>query len=394
MIMDHLGHWRASGRRIRKANFGLIAGIILAGMAIFCVWEVRAAGISTLSKSQVLFSKSTPLIPTRMVYLTTTPVATPTPTPTALSTPEAVRITSGGCCPYPAWSPDSRWVLFLDRPSEDAPAGLYSAPANGGAVTLVHPRVGVYNADWTLLAYSQGEETIVERIADRSRWSIPSKGSTARFSPSSAYVSWDVISSGISFPDLRQRGIWIARTDGSEAREVVTVNGGDFIGWDEGEEAIFVSGRLAPYSPAGIWRISLDDGAGRLLMEIDRVRSALISPGGGWIAFIIAFDPDPTRNGLWLVQTDGSSNRKLDLFGAYRWRQEGILLVIPLELEAEGPSLWQVDTSTGEAIRLTDPKYTKLPIANNDWQPSPDGGSIIFLSHQDRNLWLLPLPEP
>jgi hypothetical protein len=394
MIMDHLGHRRASGRRIRKVFFGLIAGVILVGTAMFCVREGRAAGSPLAGESHVLRSRSTPLIPTRIFNLAPTPVASPTPAPTALSAPEAVRLTSGGCCAYPAWSPDSHWVLFFDRPAEDAPAGLYSVPANGGAVTLVHPRVGVYNPDWTLLAYTQGEGTIVERLADASRWSIPSEGCTVRFSPGSSYVTWGVISSGISFPDLRQRGIWIARVDGSGAREIVTVNGGDLIGWDAGEEAIFVSGRLAPDGPAGVWRIAMEDGAGRLLMAVDRVRSALISPSGGWIAFIVAFDPDPTRNGLWLVQTDGSSVRKLDLFGAYRWRREGELLIIPLDMQAEGPSLWQVDSSTGETVRLTDPKHTKLSIANNDWQPSPDGASIVYLSFQDRNLWLLPLPEP
>ncbi len=394
MIMDYLGHRRVSGRRIRRAFFGLIAGVILVGMAMFYVRDVRAAGGLIPGESQPLRSRSTPLIPTRDLNLTPSPIPSPTPAPTALFAPDAVRLTSGGCCAYPAWSPDSRWVLFLDRPSENAPAGLYSVPANGGMVTLVHPGVGVYNPDWTLLAYTQGERTIVERLADSSRWFIPSEGNTIHFSPSSSYVTWDVISSGISFPDLRQRGIWIAHADGSGAREIVTVNGGDFIGWDAGEEAILVSGRLSPNSPAGIWRIAVKDGAGRLLIEVDRVRSALISPGGDWIAFIVAFDPDPTRNGLWLVRTDGSSTRKLEFFGAYRWRREGELLVIPLGLEPEVPSLWQVDSSTGETIRLTDPKYTKLPIANNDWQPSPDGTSVVFLSYQDRNLWLLPLPEP
>jgi hypothetical protein len=394
MIMDHLGRQRANRQRTRKASLSLIAGIILLGWAMFCVWEVRAAGVLIPGVSHPLRSRSTPLAPTCILNLTPSPTASPTPAPTALSTPEAIRLTSGGCCAYPAWSLDSRWVLFLDRPSQDAPAGLYSVPANGGAVTLVHPRVGVYNADWTILAYSQGERTIVERIADGARWSIPSEGNTVRFSPSSSFVTWDVTSSGISFPDLRQRGIWIARRDGSGAREIVTVNGGNFIGWNAGEDAILVSGRLAPNSPGGIWRIAMADGAGRLLLEADRVRSALISPGGNWIAFIITFDPDPARNGLWLVRTDGTSIQKLDLFGAYRWRREGELLVIPMDMNAQGPSLWQVDAGTGEITRLTDPKDTKLPIANNDWQPSPDGASIVFLSAQDRNLWLLPLPEP
>jgi hypothetical protein len=174
----------------------------------------------------------------------------------------------------------------------------------------------------------------------------------------------------------------------------VTVNGGDFIGWIGSEDGIVVSGRLAPYGPSGIWRISVEDGAGVLLKEIENPRDALLSPDSGWLAFTIAFDQDSELNGLWVMRTDGSMAKKLDMFGAYRWRSAGVLLVIPLDLEALGPSLWQVDVTSGESYQLTDPINTSLPIANNSWEPSPDGTRIVFLSSLDRNLWVLELPEP
>jgi hypothetical protein len=163
------------------------------------------------------------------------------------------------------------------------------------------------------------------------------------------------------------------------------VNGGDFIGWIGREDAIVVSGRLAPYGPSGIWRISVEGGAGVLLKEIENPRDVLLSPDGGWMAFTIAFDQDSELNGLWVMRFDGSMAKK---------RSAGALLVIPLDLEALGPSLWQVDVTSGESYQLTDPISTSLPIANNSWEPSPDGTRIVFLSSLDRNLWVLELPEP
>jgi hypothetical protein len=321
-------------------------------------------------------------------------ISTKTPAPLSFSQPKVFRLTSGGCCPYPSWSRDSSWVPFLDRPGPDEPAGLYAIPTNGGEVSLIVERVGVYSKDWSRVAYQDGNRTIVERWADIRRWEIPNEGRQVLFSPSGQWVEWEVISRGIKFPDLRQRAIWLATYDGKQAREVVTVNGGEFVGWARDEDAIIVTGRLAPYGPSGIWRISIEDGAGLLLLEIENPRRALLSQESGWVAFTITFNTDNELNGLWVMRTDGSMLKKLDMFGAYRWRREGVLLVIPLDLESPGPSLWQVNTSNGESLQLTDPAYTSLPIANNDWVPSPDGTRIVFLSSFDRNLWILELPEP
>ena len=328
------------------------------------------------------------IIPT----LTKTPARTPTPTPVTVL--EATRLTSGGCCPYPSWSPDSKWIPFLDRPGPYKPAGLYAVPANGGEIILVVERVGVYSRDWSQVAYRQDGQTLVERWADGTRWEIPNEGRTIRFSPSGQAIEWEVMSHEASFPDLRQRAIWLANFDGTQAREVVTVNGGQFVGWARNEEEIIVTGRLAPYGPSGIWRISVEDGAGRLLLDMEHPRSPLLSPDGDWLAFTVAFDLEEELNGLWVMRTDGSMVRKIEMYGAYRWRREGVLLVIPLNLEDPGPTLWQIDVVSDETYKLTDPAVTSLPIANNDWQPSPDGTQIVFLSAEDRNLWVLPLPEP
>ena len=55
------------------------------------------------------------------------PTATPTPTPSPTPTPQAIlrQLTSGGCCVQPSFSPDSSKVLFVDKPSETVPPGVY-----------------------------------------------------------------------------------------------------------------------------------------------------------------------------------------------------------------------------------------------------------------------------
>lgn len=374
---------------------GLLRGKVrVLPILVICLIDITVCVVAVAMSGNAFASPLGKVDPQHSTFVISQRIATTTPTPQSYSQPKLFRLTSGGCCPYPSWSQDSSWVPFLDKPGPNESAGLYAIPANGGDVSLIVERVGVYSKDWSRIAYQDGNRTIIERWADMKRWEIPNEGRKVRFSPSGQWVEWEVISRGIKFPDLRQRAIWLATYDGRQAREIVTVNGGEFVGWTRDEDAIIVTGRLAPYGPSGIWRISIEDGAGLLLLEIENPRRALLSPESSWLTFTITFNTDSELNGLWVMRTDGSMLKKLDMFGAYRWRMEGILLVIPLDLESPGPSLWQVDASNGELIQLTDPTITSLPIANNDWVPSPDGTRIVFLSSCDRNLWVLELPEP
>ncbi|HEY44807.1 MAG TPA: hypothetical protein G4O11_12565 [Anaerolineae bacterium] len=365
--------------------------LVIVAAILTCVLAVYVGGVAYASPTWSEDSKSILFYPTPPTP-TWTPVRTPTPTVIGVQTP--FRLTEGGCCPYPSWSPDSRWIPFLDHPGRYEPAGLYAIAANGGEVVLIVERTGIFSRDWSRVAYLDSGRTFVERWADGKRWEIPNEGRSVRFSPSGQLIEWEVMSRGIEFPDLRQQAIWLANYDGTDAREIVTIMGGEFVGWINGEQEILVTGRLAPYGPSGVWKISIEDGAGQLLLEVDRVRSPLLSLGTDWLAFTVAFDTREEQNGLWVMRTDGSFSKKLGIFGAYRWRHEGVLLVIPLDLELPGPTLWQVDVLSGNAWRLVDLSSASLRIASNDWQPSPDGEKMVFRSAEDQNLWVLELPIP
>ena len=328
------------------------------------------------------------------------PVA-PTPTPETFfspvplehAPPSIMSLSEEGCCVGSSWSIDSEWILFFDKPSPDDPMGLYGIPFLGGDVTLFNPRVGSYSQDWSLVAYNEAGVTYVERWADGSRWSIPSEGRQVHISPNGEHVLWEIGSRAITSPDRRQRMTWVSSVDGSEPHELLTLHGGSFIGWI-GDDSILVSGRLAPPDPAGLWKISISDGAAQLLFDTVKPHSVLLSPGGEWLAFTVAFENIPARNGIWAVRTDGRLSIKLPVYGSYRWRSDGQLLIIPLDINELSPFVLQFDLEQDHIWRITDPEETPLSIANNDWQISPDGKKMVFLSAIDGNLQVLYLPSP
>lgn len=317
--------------------------------------------------------------------------AAPTETPSPV--PQPIRLTEGGYCLHPFWSPDSQRVAFIDRPGL-SPAAVYAVPLTGGPPELVTRRVGLFSPDWSLMAYRVEQDTFVERLEDRQRWVIPNGGRAVMFSASGRTIAWEVATRAAVHPDLRHRTIWTASPNGLGAEVLIQVIGGHLIGWVEGEEAVLVSGRVSAGGSPGIWRVSVYDGTVALLAEVHTPRDPLLSPGGGWLAYHVAFSADPEENGLWVLPTSGGEPRQLSGFGAYRWRAEGELLLIPLDLEGLGPALLQINVATGRSSQLTDPASTRLSIASNEWEPSPDGRWIVFASAEDGNLWLLDLGSP
>ena len=328
-----------------------------------------------------------------VVTATPTPAFAPEVIELTASNPEAVQITEDGCCPYPDWSSDSEWVLFVDSEGKEGP-GLYGVPAAGGPATFLTARVGSYSEDLSLVAYPEAGLVYVERWAIGDRWLVPSEGREVFLSHENEWIAWEYGSTSIQDQDLKQRTIWIATIRGEDARELVTVHGGRFLDWIDHGKAILVSGRLSPLSPSGIWRVDRDSGAATLLFSTDRARDVLISAEGEWLVLTVAFQSDRSKNGIWVLRTDGSFTTRLPVYGSYRWKQEGQLLIIPYDFEAQGPYLWQIDIKADQIWALTDPEKTELPIGNNDWQPSPDGNKVVFYSHNDDSLWVLDLPKP
>lgn len=317
--------------------------------------------------------------------------------PTQPPTVELRPLTSGGCCVQPFWSPDSQRVLFIDRPAPDAPAGLWSVDLQGGAPQFASDRLGIYSNDQQLRAFPEAGQTIVERLSDGQRWVIPSGGRAISFSPDGQQVAWTT-GQGATGPNSAPRQIWVSQVDGSQARPVHTALGGSFAGWFP-DGRLLISGRLpAPETGQALWALTLPADAASApipneLARGERLRGTSISPDGKWMAYLVTLSADAEQNGVWLVNTQSGERRRLEFFGAYRWRDGSRLLVVPLELEQTSHRLWQVDLESGEAEPLTDPAITPFKIANGDLVVSPDGRHVAFVSASDNNIWLLTLPE-
>lgn len=332
--------------------------------------------------------------PPPAIRTATLPVNTPTQPPTLTPTPPAVvirQLTSGGCCVGPFWSPDGSRVLFIDKPSPEAPSGLWGASLAGGAPELFTDRLGIFSSDMQLRAFPQNRGTIVERLSDGAQWAIPSQGRQVSFSPDGTMLAWTAGQNAGPL-DQEMRTVWVSRSDGSEAREVITLYGGGFSGWFP-DGRLLVSGKLDPNEETQAYMaVSLSGGAPTELARGERLRGGLISPQGTWLAYMVTFSENPEENGLWLVHTGSGEKRRLEVFGAYRWRDDSRLLVVPLDLTQPTHRLLEVEAASLEIKALTDPQLEPFKIANGDWSVSPDGRAIAFVSAEDGNIWLIELP--
>ncbi len=322
---------------------------------------------------------------------TNTPEPTPTITPTP--TPELRQLTTGECCVLPAWSPDSKQVLFIDKPASQAEAGMYAVDIARSQESQLAGRVGIYSPDRSLVAYPVDVRTIVENVASGDRWVIPNNGQALTFSPDNRRVAWEI--EAISGPyDARQNDIFMANYDGTDAVKVARVYGGGLVGWlPRGLNILFLGRPSLNTHDSSLTVLDLRTNEAIDLVTAERISGVGISRDGSWVAYFISFNDDDERNGIWIQKTDGSGARKLDMWGAYQWRDDSHLLVIPARAVPDRAfEIWEINAETGEKQKLTDAPVTPLNILNGDWRVSPDGKHIVFVNSADRNLWLLGLP--
>jgi hypothetical protein len=358
-----------------------------------------AAGAAALGLLAVLASAHAPLEPAIGAEaasgdgrLRSTEVGSGGPTPTPLGTTGLARLTEPDCCIPIGWAADSRSLLVLAQPSPENPALVLSVPVGGGSAEVAWERPAVFSPDGSLAIEPEGARVrLTRRVGDVS-WTIANAGRELRFAPGGAQVAWDVTSNSIAHPDVREHALWVADVKGAGARKLATTIGGGLVGWAEGAQALIATGRIAANGQEGVWSIGLDGSSPRLIHQVHRPRDPLLSPGGGWVAFYAAFTGDAGQNGLWILRLEGASISKITPFGAYRWRDEGRLLLIPLS-DSQPPALFEIDAAAGRAVQLTNPSLTSLPIANADWLVSPDGTRMAFTSWVDRAVWVLTLPE-
>lgn len=331
--------------------------------------------------------------PTLFPSLTPPPLENRTPEPTQTPAPRLRPLTTGGCCVQPFFSPDGAQVWYLDKPSDTQPAGVWGVPADGGgAPAFITDRLGIFSPDGALSAYPEAGLTYVERVATGERWPVPAAGRAILFAPDSAQIAWQTASSTINF-DRRVVEVWAAAVDGTQSRSIARLIGGGVVDWFPDSRRLLVTGRAEAGAEPALLAVDVATGALTPLATVANVRGALLSPAGGWLAYQVTFSGDAAQDGLWILPMAGGEPRRLALFGAYRWRAEGRLLIVPLETAGGSQRLVSADAATGALTDLTDPRVTAFRIAAGDWALSPDGRRVVFVNAADDNLWLLELPD-
>ena len=346
--------------------------------------------------------------PTATATPTTSPTATPTATtsPTASPEPpvEAVQLTTGGCCTQPFWSPDSQQVRFIDQPAADQPVGIYAVPVAEplAAPQFVTARLEESTASPRYLIETTSNTTVIERRSDGERWTVPAGGRNVLISPDQTRIAW--AASNVDAPSTQQVTVlWLANLDGSNAQQIATLPRGGLSGWIDNETLLISRRDSQQAREQTLAAYSLADGSLVELARAERLRGQVLSPSGGWLVYYVTLDPNPDRNGLWVVRTDGQQSIQLgdDLFGSYQWRpcaercapEEDQLIIVPLQPDAPLHRLVELAPASGDVRQLTDPAVTPFKIANGDWRISPDGRYVAFVESSDRNVWVLELGE-
>ncbi len=296
--------------------------------------------------------------------------------------------------------------MFIDKPDEDAPVGIWGVDIteDDPAPQLITERIAYYTPDLAFRLELGESSTTIERLSpplhlansdpEATRWTIPAGGLRISISPGQTRIAWAVVDENLPFEERISR-VWVADLDGENARQIATVERGGIYGWVS-DEVLLMSGRESLDSNQQLYyTLSLADASTVELARGERIRGAILSPDGAWMAYFVALEEDLSQNGLWLARTDGTERRRLDreLFGAYRWRDNARLLIVPIQPDAASHQLLQYDIETGDVGNLTDPKRVPFKIANGQWSVSPDGQHVVFVEAGDHNLWLLTLPE-
>jgi hypothetical protein len=236
--------------------------------------------------------------------------------------------------------------------------------------------------------------TIVDKLSTGERWVIPNNGQALELSLDNRRVAWE--SEAISGPyDERQTDIFMANYDGTDAVKVARVYGGGLVGWlPRGLSLLFLGRPALSTHDRTLTTLDLRTNEAIDLVTAERISGVGVSRDGSWVAYYISFDSDAERNGIWGQRADGTGARQLDAWGAYQWRDDSHLLVIPARPSPDQAfEIWEIEAATGEKRQLTDAAVTPLNILNGDWRISPDGRYVVFVNSADRNLWLLELPE-
>lgn len=295
------------------------------------------------------------------------------------------RITSGGCCVLPVFTPDSRQLLFIDRPNAQSPVGWYVAGPQVKPVPALP--LGFYSPSLrhqVLPATSSG--TQVKRLSDGKVVNLSAEVSNVLWSPDESRFVWNETQSTGNF-DERQTRVRISAF-GQQPRTVTTLYGGGAQGFLD-QNTLLLLGKSSRTSDSRVlYTLDLKSGKTRKLETALNIRGVTISPSGKWVAYFLAFNKD-RKNGLFVVNAQGEK-QTVPGFGSYRWKDPSTLLLVPLKTTPDAHTVyrWKVGQKQMQPLVKLSGK-----ISYDQWSISPDGKHLAYLNAKDRNVYGLKLPQ-
>ncbi|CAM3569682.1 Biopolymer transporter Tol [Deinococcus saxicola] len=296
-------------------------------------------------------------------------------------------VLGGECCPGTVWTPDSKALLFLDGPPARASTGIYEVAATGGEVTRRFSSIAYFSPKlrWAVRPGS-GETTVLERLADGKRFTLPTYGADVTWNDAETRLAYTRSDTSGNY-DRRATRVFVADAFGSP-RAVATLYGGGVSGWVDGD-TLLLSGKSAPGNrDRDLFTLNIRSGAKKTLRTALGFRGVSLSPDGARVLYTISFD-SAARNGLWLQSTTGGPLTEINDYGAYRWRDAGRFILIPLKTDGGAHVLRQYTVRLNAWNTLGD---LGNQVRQGDWNVSPDGKLLNYLSAKDGNVRVLTLP--
>jgi murein DD-endopeptidase MepM/ murein hydrolase activator NlpD len=291
------------------------------------------------------------------------------------------------------WNPTDPDAVYLIDAVPAQATSVFRQPLDGS------PRQFVESAPPALLS-PDGTVTVrrvegglmrITRTTDGASWDVDTGGNYPAVSPDGTRLLWEIIYGQI-VPGTQPPGIdvLISNLDGSDRRSVYTFSGGSTLWLDD--HRLLITRRVTYTAETDLYVLDVDDRplAAIPLGTYQSLHGLKIGPGGQWIAYTLLFQQDPADSGLYVQRTTpGTIPHKLDVFGAYQWRDDRSLYVLSFDAAQSAHALGVADVITGQQRWLTDPADLPVRVANGDWHVSPDGTRIAYVDPADDGLYLL-----
>lgn len=304
--------------------------------------------------------------------------------------PWAARtIGSGRCCWQNFWHPTD-------------PLGLYSI--DGGA----NQRASVYrwdiaqpflaeiaeaappahkSPDWTYRMWMVGSEVVMSRPSDGAEFRTPTGGELPSLNPSNTRLLW--VESPPTVPGQARANarVKVTTIGNTAALEIFAAQGANAQWVDDSR--VLITAPAADRTTRLILH-TIDDGSQRDLGTFYWLRGLSVGPGGAWALFILSNQAEGGASGIYALNLNDPAAQPVQLawFGAWRWRDNDEVYVIPMSLDDgdTAQTLHHYDLTTHTQTQLITPPFT---VMNGDWAVSSDGRRLAYREAQTGELTLL-----